>query len=122
MVVSVTEPIPSSDLSEYFRRNITVPILDHLLAEFDRWFSSHQKTAFQGFYLVPAVLVMEDLASVSDVLIKVGEHYDFDLPNVSSLDGEIHNWYSKWKSEEENHSLHFLQLAHQHSPESLTFP
>ena len=48
---------------------------------------------------------MEDLATVSDVLIKVEEHYYLDLQNVSSLGGEIHNWYSKWKSEEENHGL-----------------
>ena len=48
---------PASDPSEYFTRNITVPIMDRLLAEL----SSYQKTAFQGFHLVPAVLVMEDL-------------------------------------------------------------
>ncbi len=96
---------PASDPSEYFRRNITVPILDHLLAEFDRRFSLHQRTAFQGFYLVPSVLVKKDLETVSDVLMKVGEYYDLDLPNISSLCGEIHNWYSKWKSEEENHGL-----------------
>ena len=34
---------------------------------------------------------MEDLATLSDVLIKVREHYDLDLPNISFLGGEIHN-------------------------------
>ena len=98
---------------------ITEPIHQHLIflnileeiSPFPYWttylqrFSSHQKITFQGFYLVPAVLVMEDLATVSDVLIKVGEHCDLDLPNVFSLGGKIHSWYSKWKSEEENHGL-----------------
>ena len=65
--------IPASNPPEYFRRTITVPILDHLLSELDKWFSSHQKIAFQGFYLVPSVLVAQDLATVSSVVIKVGE-------------------------------------------------
>ena len=84
--------IPASNPSEYFRRTITVPILDHLLSELDKRFSSHQKTPFQGLYLVPSVLVTEDLATVYSVVVKVGELYAVDLPNVSSHSGEIHNW------------------------------
>ena len=98
--------IPASN--PYFRRTIRVPILDHLLSELDKWFSSHQKTTFQGLYLGPSVLVTEDLASVSSVVMKVGELYAVDFPNVSSLSGEIHNWYTKWKSEEKEHGSNSL--------------
>ena len=52
---------------------------------------------------IPSVLVTEDLATVSNVGMKVGELYAVDLPNVPSLSSEIHNWYTKWKSEEEDH-------------------
>ena len=97
--------MPASNPSEYYRRIITVPILDHLLAELDRRFSSHQKTALQGVYLVPSVLVTEDLSTVSSVVMEVGELYDVDLPNSSSLSSEIHNWYTKWKSEEEDYGV-----------------
>ena len=38
--------IPASNPSEYFRRTITVPILDHLLSELDKRFSSHKKNCF----------------------------------------------------------------------------
>ena len=31
--------IPASNPSEYFRRTITVPMLDHLLSELDKWFT-----------------------------------------------------------------------------------
>ena len=111
VVVSVTEQayqhlIPLNTLE------ITVPILDHLRSELDKRFSSHQKTAFQGQNLVPSVLVTEDLATVSSVVMKVGELYAADLPNISSLSGEIHNWYTKWKSEEKIMvQIHFLQLS-----------
>ena len=66
------------------------------------------KTAFQGLYLVPSVLVTEDFATVSSVVMKVGELCAVDLPNVSSLSGEIHNWYAKWKSEETDHGSNSL--------------
>ena len=99
---------PASNPSEYYRRTGTVPILYHLLAELARWFSSHQKTALQGLYLVPAVLVTEELSTVSGVVMKVGALYAVDLPNASSLSSEIHNWYTKWKSEEKYNGVNAL--------------
>ena len=50
---------PASSPSEYFRRTITVPMLDHLLAELNRWFSSHQKTALQLGFLFGTVTISE---------------------------------------------------------------
>lgn len=93
---------PASSPSEYFKRMITIPILDHLLAELDRRFTSHQVTALQGLYLVPSVLVTKDLPTISKVVIEAGEFYATDLPSVYSLKSEIHSWYTKWKTEEQD--------------------
>ena len=79
--------IPTSNSSEYIRRTITVPILDHLLSKLDKRFSSHQKTAFQGLYLVPSVLVTEDYATVSSVVMKVGELYAVDQQSPTTGHG-----------------------------------
>ena len=99
---------PASNPSEYYRRTITVPILDHLLAELDRRFTSHQKTALQGHYLVPSVLVKEDFQTVSSVVMKVGELYAVDLPDLSSLNAELENWHTKWESEEKEYGFNAL--------------
>ena len=48
------------------------------------------------------MLAIEALATVSSEVMKVRELYAIDLPNVSSLSSEIHNWYTKWKSEEKD--------------------
>ena len=96
------ESMPASNPSEYFRRTIIVPILDHHLSGLDKRFSSHKKTAFQGQYLVPLVLVAEDHATMSSEMMKVGDLHAVDLPKESSLSGEIHNWYTKWKSEKKD--------------------
>ena len=51
---------PAQELSEYYRRTITVPILDHLLSDLDTHFSIHQRTALYGLFLVPSVLVTKN--------------------------------------------------------------
>ena len=100
--------IPVSNPSEYFRRTITVPILDHLHSKLDKRFSSHKKKGFQGLYLVPSVFVQEDHATMSSVVMKEWELYAIDLPNVYTLSSDIHNWYTMWKSEENDHGSNSL--------------
>ena len=51
---------PASSPSEYCKRIISFPLLDHLLVELDKRFNSHQKTAFQSLYVVPSLLVKDD--------------------------------------------------------------
>ena len=64
--------ILASNPPEYYKRTTTVPILDHLLSELDKWFSSHKKNCFSRS-MVPSVLVTEDLATLSSVYVmKVG--------------------------------------------------
>ena len=99
---------PASTPSEYFKRTITIPILDHFLVELDRRFSSHHQTAIQGLHLVPSVLVTNDLQTVSKAVVEAGEFYAVDLPNLSSLKSEVHNWYTKWKTEEKDNGLSAL--------------
>ncbi len=41
--------LPASNPSEYFRRTITVPILNHLLSELDKRFSPHKKLFFKVY-------------------------------------------------------------------------
>jgi hypothetical protein len=110
--IPLLSPLPSSlslFLLPLFLSFLTLsPILDHLLTELDRRFRTHQKTAFQGLYLVPSVLVTEDFATVSSVVMKVGEQYAIDLPNMSSLSSELHNWHTKWKTEEKNNGVSSL--------------
>ena len=40
--------------------------------------------------------------------MKEWELYAIDLPNVSTLSSDIHNWYTMWKSEENDHGSNSL--------------
>ena len=55
---------PASSPSEYFKRTINIPLLDHLQVELEKRFSLLQKTAFQGLYLVPSLLIKECFQTV----------------------------------------------------------
>ena len=54
------------------------------------------------------MLATEALATMSSIAMKVGELYAVDFLNVSSLSGEIYNWFTKWKSEEKYHGSNSL--------------
>ena len=82
---------------EYFGRIITVPVLDHLQAELNTIFNSHQKTALQGLHLVPLLFVKESLATVPNKVLEVGQLYEVDLPSVSALKSELHSCVHQMK-------------------------
>ena len=47
---------PHSNFSEYYKYNITIPLVDHVVAYLQSYFSSSNITVTNGFYLVPYVL------------------------------------------------------------------
>ena len=47
---------PHSNCSEYYKYSITIPLVDHVAAHLQSYFSSSNLTATNGFYLVPYVL------------------------------------------------------------------
>ena len=59
--------IPAQTPSQYYRRTVTIPVLDHLISEMNRRFSEHQKTAFLGLNLIPSILVKKPLCEVESV-------------------------------------------------------
>ena len=63
--------IPVFNPYEYFRRTITVPILDHPLSELDKQFSSHKKNCFSRSILGTISIGNRYLATVSSVVMKV---------------------------------------------------
>ena len=103
--------VPSQTPKEYYRRTITIPLLDHMLSEMDRRFSTHQQTAVTGLYLVPAILVTKTLEEATSTLVKLGDMYSNDLPNPSSLQSEIHTWYLKWRQEKQDHGEQSLPTS-----------
>jgi hypothetical protein len=96
--------IPSSSTSEYYKRLLTIPILDHLILEVSERFSSHLTTTLTQVMLLLPAHVTGSTLTTSDIadLLSVYEH---DLPTPSSIETEIHLWNTKWKGKPEAHNL-----------------
>ena len=94
---------PADTPSEYYRRTITVPLLDHLISEMKSRFGKHQQTALLGLSIVPSVLVSippEDLSSKVQQLVEL---YENDLPSPECVDSELHSWQLKWQKKLKEH-------------------
>ena len=101
--------IPSQTPKEYYRRTITIPLLDHILTEMESRFSKHQQTAVTGLLLVPYVLVIKSLSEATSKIAELGDMYSDDLPSSTSLQSEIH---IKWTQEKQNHGAESLSCSH----------
>ena len=87
---------PGDTPESYYRRTISIPFLDELIAYLKSRFSDIQQKAIMGMTIVPSVLMDETTptSSLSDLL----QQYSDDLPNPSSLETELHMWRCKWNS------------------------
>lgn len=101
---------PADTPSEFYRRTVTIPMLDHILSEIGSRFSSHQKTALLGLYLIPSLLVTKTLEEVTETLKPLEMMYSGDL-NDSNFVSELHQWYVKWKREENTHGINALPTS-----------
>ena len=93
--------IPATAESEYYKRTLTIPMLDHLITEMKERFQFDTSCIFnQVRLLLPSELVKSTETTTltqKDIpdLIRL---YGDDIPSVPSLDSELHFWQTKWRS------------------------
>ena len=113
---SVTAQTPT----QYYRRIITIPVLDHLISEIDRRFSEHHKTALLSLNLIPSIIVQKPIDEVQKLLKPLKELYTGDLEDDSFMT-ELNQWYLKWKSESEIHGAEVLYHSAQATSETYRY-
>ena len=94
---------PAESVSDYYKRTITIPLLDHLMCELDyRFDSSKTEAIFNGFVTVPAKLIaIVHQPEKGYWKLKCSLFANFirdDLPNALSLDSELDLWELYWIS------------------------
>ena len=82
--------MPALTLEDYYRRDLTVPFLDDMIAHINSRFAKIQK-AMMALSLVPSVLMSPDHEqSTTYFAHQLVEFYMDDLPNPSTLQQELH--------------------------------
>ena len=87
---------PGDTPEVYYRRVVSSPFLDELIAHLQSRFSDIQQKAVMGLRIVPSVIMDDSLPNVT--LNQLKDYYEEDLPNPSSLETELHLWKCKWRS------------------------
>lgn len=76
--------IPADCTFDYYKRSITIPIVDHLNLELARRFKESSTNVYYGFYLIPSKLISFPSHSKPE-----SAHWH---PNPIALDGELELW------------------------------
>ncbi len=93
--------IAASNVSEYYKLNLTIPILDHLINELDTRFDTQSLTNLIEFVkLLPSEVVNATSRLVPDDFSNLLQIYGNDLPCTMSFDSELDLWQNKWTGNE----------------------
>ena len=107
--------VPADTPSEYFRRTISIPVLDHLLCELRSRFGKHQRRALLGFSIVPSLFVSLESDDHISRFKALSDLYESDLPSPECLESELHSWQIKWRRELEDHGESSLPTGLTHT-------
>ena len=95
--------VPADTPGEYFRRTISIPVLDHLLSELRYRFGDQQRAALLCLSIVPSLFVSIESADHMSRFKALSDLYEGDLPSPECLESELHSWKMKWQKELEDH-------------------
>ena len=91
--------VPADTPMEYYRRTISIPMVDHLLSELQSQFGDHQRTAMLGLSIVPSLFLSLESAECISRFKELADLYESDLRSPESLESELHCWHTKWQQQ-----------------------
>ena len=84
---------------EYYKRALTIPLLDHLISEMDSYFDPNNDAVMSSLLCVlPALLVSQEGNPVQAAI----QYYADDLPSPQVADVELACWRRKWLSADQD--------------------
>ena len=89
---------PYSNVSEYYRRNITLPMLNEIIEDLRRRFSPESQQFIRGFYCIPQIMQKYPKAW-KEKLLTFMKTYRNDLPHYESCRAEVDCWGTFWLEE-----------------------
>ena len=89
--------IPSGTVKEYYKLNLMIPLLDHIILELDSRFDSESSARVVEFMkLIPSSLHDNTSCIQASDIPRLLALYEDDLPAPRCLDVELELWQSMW--------------------------
>ena len=90
--------IHADNCIQYYQRNLTIPLFDHLIAELKNRFAPvSSQHVIELMNLLPSTITRSQHHDFENVLKMYGD----DLPSSKSFPSELHLWQHKWSSQAE---------------------
>ena len=100
-VTSLYNP-PAESASEYYKRLLTIPMLDHLTVELDDRFNPESTLIARDFMaILPAEISTSNIVPNTHSISNVLDLYASDLPSPRNLDTELDLWKNMWTRNQE---------------------
>ena len=92
---------PADNTSDYFKRSITIPFLDHLNNELQQRFDTSNIVAYQGLAIIPSKIIASVNKDSQQLnwqkkFLSFASFYKDDMPNYIAIPGELDLWKQYW--------------------------
>ena len=90
--------VPPQDCSDYYCLNLTIPLLDHLIAELNtRFDAASSQHIIEFMCLLPSAI---DSESGVGNLVNILQLYEDDLPPPGTFNADLDLWSQKWSADQ----------------------
>ena len=91
--------VPAENCVDYFRRNLTIPVLDGFIGAMDERFGQQQQNIIDGMVVIPAVMQERPRQEILNSFHHFCEVYQGDIPSPETADAELLVWITRWEHE-----------------------
>ena len=90
--------IPSELISDYFKKVVTIPLLDHLTVEIERRFDHGSISVYSGLVIIPSKMVSLVYKNVNwrEKFSLFADLFKDDFPCPKALEAELDLWETYW--------------------------
>ncbi|XP_028413110.1 52 kDa repressor of the inhibitor of the protein kinase-like [Dendronephthya gigantea] len=88
---------PTSTACDYYRLTVTIPLIDHVIAEIEYRFPSEMCNLYNGFYILPRNFLHCKGINWKTEFMKFVSAYRDDMPNFRAIHAELELWETSWK-------------------------
>ena len=96
--------IPSESISDYFKKVVTIPLLDHLTVEIERRFDHASISVYSGLVIIPSKMVSLVYKNVNsrEKFSLIASLVKDDFPCSKALEAELDLWETYWLESKDN--------------------
>ena len=90
--------IPSESISDYFKKVVTIPLLDHLTVEIERRFDHGSISVYSGLVIIPSKMMSLVYKNVNwrEKFSLFADFFKDDFPCPKALEAELDLWETYW--------------------------